>query len=253
MPKNTLILILAVSAASAQTPAFCPPPGAKVDPAITVPDDLCTAKPLNSYRLQQQSAPLSFKQKAGYFAQNKIISGSMIFGSAFFGEVAQLQKSPPEWPQGAQGWGERFGTRYAQTLTKNTAEFVFGFMEDPRPSPPPQLYVLQNGTWVRNPRVHSHRHTSFGGRLGGALLHVVWTHYDSGKDNLAYSRIGGAFSSGLVGRLWTPGPENTWGQVGVRMATAFGGYAAGAIFTEFQPDLTKLLAKITGQGKTPKP
>lgn len=249
MPKHSLTLLLAISAAAAQTPAFCPPAGAKVDPPVAVPDDLCNALPLNSYRLQYQSAPLSFKQKAGYFRQNKIISGSMIFGSAFFAEYAQLTKNPPEWKQGWEGFGERFGTRYAQDLTKNTAEFIFGFKEDPRPTPPPQPYVLRDGTWVKNPNIHSHHHTSVAGRLGGALLHVVWTHYDSGQDGVAFSRVGGAVSSGLIGRLWIPGPQNTWGQVGVRTASAFGGYAAGSVFTEFQPELTKLLAKLTGQKK----
>jgi len=108
----------------AQVPAFCPPAGARVDPPITVVDDLCNMPPTNSYRLQEQAAPLSFRQKAAYFAQNKIFSASAVFGAAFFGEIAQVRDDPPDWKKGAEGFGKRFGTRYAQSLTKSTAEFL---------------------------------------------------------------------------------------------------------------------------------
>jgi hypothetical protein len=113
--------------------------------------------------------------------------------------------------------------------------------------------IYQNGAWRRNPKLHDHRHADakFGERLGRALLSVIWTHYDSGRDGVAFSRVGGAFASGLVGLAWTPTPNHTWGQVGVRTGTAFGGYIGGAVFNEFQPDITKLLAKLTGQRKTP--
>ena len=250
-------IILLPALAQAQTGplspyAFCPPPHAKVTNPPAVPDDLCLAKPTNSYRMQSQSAPLSFQQKAAYFAENQIVSGSALFGAAFFLGVAQLRHDPSEWPLGADGFGRRIGTRYAQTLAKNTAEFVFGILEDPRPKPPPQLKIKdRNGVWVDNPKPHSHQHNSFGGRLGFALLGVIWTHYDSGRDNVAYSRVAGAVSSGLVGRLWTPDPENTWGQVGIRIGTAFAGYAGGAVFNEFQPDISKLFSKLTGQSKMP--
>jgi hypothetical protein len=255
--KLAVLFAMQGSLIMAQTPdgpsAFCPPAGAKVDPPIIVPDDLCNAPPANSYRLQEQAPPLSFRQKTDYFVQNKVFSASTIFGAAFFGEIAQMRHNPPEWPQGAEGFGQRFGTRYAQSLSKSTAEFLFGFLEDPRSGPPPQPRILKNGVWVPNPLMHNHHpaNASFGGRLGRALLSVVWTHYDSGEDHIAFSRVGGAVASGLVGRLWTPDPYNTWAQVGVRTGTAFGGYAAGAVFHEFEPDITKLLARLTGQSKTP--
>jgi hypothetical protein len=251
------ILIFAILAtlAFAQPPlpvGFCPPPGAKVAPQITLLDDICNAKPTNPYRLEQQ-APLSFQQKAFYFAQNKVFSASSLFSAAFFGSIAQVRHDPPQWPQGAEGFGYRFGTRYTQTLTKNLAEFLFGFKEDPRPNPPPQAMVLRYGVWGPNKKAHAHRQLGekIPKRLGRALLGVVWTHYDSGNDGVAFSRVVGAFSSGVVGIAWTPAATNTWGQVGIRTASAFGGYAAGAVFHEFQPDLTNLLSRITGQKPAP--
>jgi hypothetical protein len=235
-----LLLSLFASLAVAQQPmmpgfypGFCQPRHATVNPPITLVDDLCNAKPANSYRFDQQSAPLSYRQKAAYFAGNKIFSASSLFSAAAFGAIAQVRRDPPQWPQGAQGLGDRIGTRYAQTLTGNLAEFLFGFKEDPRSSPPPQYLQLKNGVWIPNDRIHSHQHA-------GQKIPM--------RIGLAYSRIGGALASGVVGRAWTPAPTNTWGQVGVRTASAFGGYAGAAVFHEFQPDLTKLFARLTGQG-----
>ena len=233
-------------------PGFCPAPHDKVDPPQVLTDDLCSAPAGNSFRLQEQ-APLTFGQKADYFVQNQLFSASSLFGAAFFGGISQWRRDPPQWPQGAEGFGERIGTRYAQTLTENTAAFLFGFMEDPRTTPPPQYMVFKNGEWQPNSRVHGHGHGNrkFGVRLGYALLGVVWTHYDTGRDGIAFSRVGGAFASGLIGRVWTPDPTNTWAQVGVRTASALGGDAASAVFREFEPDLTKLLGRLAGRSKTP--
>src|SRR5689334_16311640 len=104
----SLIATLAIAQHRTNDQGFCPPKDAKVDPAITLLDDLCSAKPANGYRLEQQAPPLSFGQKASYFAQHKILSASSMFSAAFLGAVAQVRHDPHEWPQGAEGFGDRF-------------------------------------------------------------------------------------------------------------------------------------------------
>ena len=189
--------------------------------------------PCNSYFLKKD-ATLTFKQKSCYFAQNKIVTGSGLFGAAFFGAMAQLQDSPKEWPLGADGFGRRMGTRYAQGLAKSTGAYLAGALnhEDPRPRP-------MTSTDGAKP--------SFGRRLGHALLRTVWTARDPGhRDSIALSTIGGCFASGFVGRAWTPDRQNTLGQAFIRTGTAFGGNIANSVFAEFQPDLSGLLGKVMG-------
>ena len=196
--------------------------------------------PCNSYTMNQ-SLKLSWHQKFCYYSENRVLTGSAVFGSLFFGAVAQLRHDPEEWGQGAEGYARRVGTRYAQGLAKSTAEFLAGAMnhEDPRPHPPVDLSATDS---------HSHVKNTIKGRIGEALLRTVWTHRDTGHDGPALSRIAGAFSSGFIGNLWYPDRLATTGQAFARTGSAMGGYVMNSLFSEFQPELFGLVRKVLGLG-----
>jgi hypothetical protein len=193
--------------------------------------------PCNSYTMNK-APQLTWRQKFCYYSENRVLTGSGVFGSLFFGAVGQLRHDPEEWGQGAEGYGRRVGTRYAQGLAKSTAEFLFGALnhEDPRSHPPVALNALDN-------RSHTIR-----GRLGAALLRTIWTHRDTGRDFIAFSRIAGALSSGFVGNAWYPDRLATTRQAFARTGSAFGGYVMSNLFSEFQPELFGLIRKMTGLG-----
>lgn len=221
-PVKARILSIAVTALALTRPVAAQPP----EPAC------------NSYVLKKDDK-LSWKQKFCYYRDNKIVSGTGLFGAAFFAAIAQWQDSPKEWPLGAEGYGRRLGTRYAQGLAKSTGTFLAGAVnhEDPRHYPS---------------EAAGNQKPSFGRRLGHAILRTVWTQRDSGGHFIAMSTIGGAFSSGFIGRAWTPDRQNTLGQAMIRTGTAFGGNLASSIFAEFQPDLAGISGKIMGQRKPKK-
>lgn len=225
MAASRAILLLSTTAlASWAQDNASPPPLAPSPP------------PCGSYSLNG-SVHLTAKQKLCFYGEQRVLTGSAIFGAAFFSmvspQVATMTNSPPE----PGGFWRRFGTRYAQGLTKSTADTLVGILnrEDPRSNPPPDPADD-----------HSHRaqKPGFGPRLGSALLRTVWTHRDSGRDFLALSHFAGAFSSGFVGMAWTPDPQNTVGEAFKRSGTAFGGYIASSIFTEFQPDIFTLFGRV---------
>jgi hypothetical protein len=232
MPKVRLVgccLWLSASACLAQSPTqpggFQPAPVAGCDSYTT-----------------QVIPQLGLKRKACIYRDN-LFTGSAVFGAAFFGAMAQLRDQPPEWPQGAEGFGRRFGTRYTQGMVKSTGSFLFGALnhEDPRPHAP------------ANPDCHGHPpKTGFWPRTGSALLRVAWTHRDNCTDGIAVSHFAGALSSGFVGMAWTPGPENTVGQAFVRSGTSFGGDVASSLFSEFQGDIFGLFGRMFGSGKPKK-
>ena len=200
------------------------------------------------YTIQTQTAALTAHQKFCYFLKNRAVTPSGIFGSAFTAAFAQLTDNPKEWGQGADGYGRRFGTRFAQGLTKSTTESLVGILdhEDSR------LHASNEaGTMLSNP-------SRIMPRLGKALLKTVWTPRDpyadgsQRSDSLAYSRIAGSLASGFIGMSWTPDRNNTVGQAFGRTGTAFAGYAATSVWTEFQPDVVRLVGRMIGQRK-PKP
>jgi hypothetical protein len=133
-----------------------------------------------------------------------------------------------------KGFGEQFGTRYAQGMVKSTATFLAGaaLSEDPRPLPP--LDVDCPG---RSPK--------FWPRVGRSLERVVWeaSAGNCGKGRVDVSRIAGSFASGFVSLAWQPSTAFTG------TGTAFAGYVGNSIFTEFQGDIYRILGKVFTSGK----
>lgn len=202
--------------------------------------------PCLDYTFQTQPV-LSAHQKFCYFLEKRAVTPSGVFGAAFTAGFAQLTNNPKEWGGGAAGYGRRFGTRFAQGLTKSSTESLVGILdrEDPRLRPSSEA-----GTMLSAP-------SRIVPRLGKALLKTIWAPRDPSADGavrsgLAYSRVAGSFASGFIGMSWTPGPDNTVGQAFGRTGTAFAGNAATNVWTEFQPDIVRLVGAMIGQRK-PKP
>ena len=160
------------------------------------------------------SIPVLGLKRKGCFYRDRLLTGSAVFGAGFFAAMAQLRHDPKDWPQGADGFGRRFGTRYAQGIAKSTGSFLVGALnhED-------------------------------------ALLRTVWVHRDNCSDGIALSHFAGALSSGFIGRAWIPDRSNSIGQAFARSGTAFGGDVAASVFSEFQGDIFGFFGRMFGSGK----
>lgn len=207
------------------------------------PEPKCNSYVIEKTVLYHPTA-FTFKQRACTYG-GKLISGQAFFGPIFLGGVAQLRDDPPEWGQGMKGYLRRVGTRYAQGTAKSTGEFVFSS-------------ILHE-----NPRYEPSRDKTFWKRTGHALSTVVVTYHlgNCGKEEVdteslsncprwpAISKMVGASSSGLVGLSWYPDRLNTPGQVLARTGSAYGGYVASAVFSEFQGDIFRIFGKLFGSDR----
>lgn len=184
------------------------------------------------------------RQRTCYW-RGQLFTGSAFFGASLFGAIGELRHVPPEWPQGAEGFGDQMGTRYAQGITKSTATFVVSSItrEDPRDRPPS---VLANSSIRFGCRPSS----SFKGRLGQSLVRVVW---DACEDKWVHkprpARLLGSFASGFVGLAWAPPSEDNISSALKSSGSAFGGYVGNSVFAEFQPDIFGLLGRLFPTGK----
>jgi hypothetical protein len=150
-------------------------------------------------------------------------------GAGFSGAIDHLRNEPPEWKQGAEGYGRRSGSWFGQVGIKDTIEFGVAALdgEDPR-----YRRSKRKGVW---------------GRSYDASLQTIFRYRVGGGRTFAFSVAAGALSSGLIANAWYPDSRSSWGDGLVRGSALITGDVGNNLFQEFWPDIK---AKIFHRKKT---
>jgi hypothetical protein len=189
----------------------------------------------------REDLQMTHKDRLCYWWTNSF-NAQMIFGAAFNSALDPIFNNSTNkyWGQGADGYFRRFGTRVAQSFVKGSGQALVGAIAH------------------EDPRFYESRKTGFGPRFWFALEHTLVVKVDCGegiedckKERFSVGRVGGAFSSGFVGMLWTPDPINKPGDALVRSGTAMSGYLASSLWKEFQPDVMRLVSKLFKRAPQP--
>lgn len=245
--------------------------------SIGIPSALCAQSiPINPAPKTIQVCPGAFptdltstdcrytiKDRAlGYVSGS--VSDQAVLGAVVFGLGAQIIQSPPEWKRTWDGYGRRVGSRYTQAVGKGTAQFLVGWalQDDPRfvayrddPAVIKRRHQAaqdsQNSLAWREPLSHDGWK-----RFGHAWWDVITVRRSSidgnGRRIPAFSRFAGEFGGAYAGYPWYPAAENTLPKVGERAAGAFGTAALSSFYTEYKPEITRLLGTIFRRGREPK-
>ncbi|MGA7626398.1 MAG: hypothetical protein WCA91_22760 [Candidatus Acidiferrales bacterium] len=156
----------------------------------------------------------------------KVVGRSLIDPSEFvlIGFVAglgQASNSDRSYGQGAQGYGKRYGTSYADNAIENLAASAVlpsVLHQDPR------YYQLGHGRFLR--------------RTGHAVSRIFVTRSDSGQKQFNYSEI---FGAGIAASISTysyhPSEDKNFGTVANVWASQMGWDVATYMVKEFWPDL----------------
>jgi hypothetical protein len=145
--------------------------------------------------------------------------------------IRQWLDSPPEWGQGAAGYGKRVGNNLAYRAVRNTLSFgaATALHEDNR-------YFASGKQAVA-------------ARLLHALISPVVAHREGGRDSVSISSLTGIVGASLISRAWAPPSRQGAGDVGVSIGLSYAGTAGLNVFREFVPDLVRVLRGRSG-GRT---
>jgi len=189
----------------------------------------------------KDALPLSSGQKYRLFF--KSASDPWPFLLAAFGAgIDQAENSFPEYGQGMEGYGKRFGAAYTDYFTGNllgNAVLASLLKEDPR--------YFQKGTG------------SFTSRAMWAASSTVWCKRDSGTWGPNYANVLGNLMGAAVSNLYYPASDRTAGDTIERGFTVTAEAIVGSEVIEFWPDIVRhhrrkqaeKLARLQPQNGTP--
>jgi hypothetical protein len=168
----------------------------------------------------EKAVPYTEKQRWCYLG-GRLIAPTGFISAAFMAGIRQAQDDPREWPQGAEGYSQRFGANLAQGATKKAGTFLAQavFHEDPR------MFV-------------SNRH-GFWRRTGFSVLNIFTATPANDPGNhrrFSPSYMLGSVASGFVGNTWYPPSNNNVADAWRRSGYALGGVAITSFIHEFGID-----------------
>jgi hypothetical protein len=173
----------------------------------------------------KNAAPLTPRGKFRIFRQN-VTDPFTFVGVAIQAGIGQATNDFPSYGQGVQGYAKRYGAALADfTIGEFMSTYAFPSLlhEDPR------YFRDGEGTTKR--------------RLGHALASAFVTRTDSGRTSFNWSNSVGRIAAGGVSTLYYPSEDRTVGLVFSRAGIGMIFGTAGAVFSEFGPDIERKLLK----------
>jgi len=144
---------------------------------------------------------------------------SSLFVGALQAGWGNLSNRPPEYGQGMEGFGKRFGLRLTSIGTSNVMEASLGAI------------------WGEDPRYHRAPGEAAKGRFGHAIKMTVMAQKSDGSLAPAYARYIAYAGSNAISDAWRPDSQVTVGSTVTRIGERFAGRLLGNLFKEFWPDL----------------
>ena len=173
--------------------------------------------------LAHERRPLTSKQKF-QLAVDETIAPSRFIGSLFTAGISQARDSLPDYGQGWDGYGKRYGSSVASNASSHllgTGVIPSLTHEDPR--------YFQKGTG------------SVPRRILWAASSTVWCRRDNGTWGPNYANVVGNMMGAAVSNLYYPSRERTFSNTADKWGQNIGIDAATFLFHEFWPDINHAL------------
>jgi len=134
---------------------------------------------------QSATVPLSRTERRQQYV-DELFSPFSFVESAVSAGFGQWRDRPPEWRQGAAGYGRRFASSFAQHATQETLKFGLASL------------LHEDNRYIASGR------SNFLPRLLYALESTFQSRDDNGWRQVSYSNIGSLAGASLLSRTWQP-------------------------------------------------
>lgn len=183
-----------------------------------------------SGKTQDQFKPLTARERVKVYSED-LFSPFHIFMAGAAAGITQAQNVPPEWGQGAVGYGRRFANYYAYALTSDMLQMAGEDLlhED-------NLYYGsgERGVWKR---------------VKYAVKSSVLARGADGSQHLSISQIGSTAGAAFISRLWQPKDDRTAGDGAVSFGISMATNAGVNVIREFLPDVTRHIFRRAPRGQ----
>ena len=140
-----------------------------------------------------------------------------VVGPALGAGIGQWEDEPPEWGQGAKGYGHRIASGMGRHLISETIRFGVAAVDG------------------EDPRYHRSEETGVWKRAQHAIVETFTSETADGGRIPAYSRFAGTYGAAFISNTWYPDSRATAGWALRRGSTALGSSVGFHLFEEFVP------------------
>ena len=140
-----------------------------------------------------------------------------LLGPAPGAGIGQWEDEPPEWGQGAKGYGHRIASGMSRQLISETIRFGFAAVDG------------------EDPRYHRSQDTRVWKRAQHAIVETFTSETADGGRMPAYSRFAGTYGAAFISNAWYPDSRATAGWALRRGSTALASSVGFHLFEEFLP------------------
>jgi hypothetical protein len=172
----------------------------------------------------REFAPMTRSERVADYAIHLADPAAVLSAAASAG-IRQATNTPKEWGGGAEAYGDRIGSVFAQHVIQNTLMFgsSFALHEDNR------YFVSGQSGFFR--------------RVKYAVRGTMLARHDNGSQSISFSRIGGTAGAAFISRIWQPPSSTTAGDGAVSFGISMGSQIGFNIVREFFPDLKRRFHK----------
>jgi hypothetical protein len=168
-------------------------------------------------KTQDKFHPFTAKERLKIYTKDLISPFHFILAGAQAG-ITQWQNSPPEWGQGAAGYGRRYANYYAY---QTTSQYMQMIGED----------ILHEDNYYYGSGYHG-----FWRRTKYAVKSSWLARGADGTQHFSISQIGSTAGAAFVSRLWQPGPRDIAADGAKSFGLALASNAGVNVLREFLPD-----------------